>query len=171
MEIWKDIEGYEGYYQVSNLGRVKSLIRKVQGTNTKSEEFLKLPLSNSGYHRVHLSKKSKVKLYSVHRLVAIAFIQNIENKPQVNHKNGIKTDNRCDNLEWCTISENRKHSYDNGFQSKKGINHHLVKLTEEQVRNIKYNDFDLNNVQLSKIYGVKRETIRDIRNRKNWKHI
>jgi len=115
MEIWKDIKGYEGCYQISNLGRVKSLRRYVNhnkgGEKIVKERIRKNSLSLNGYCFVRLSKKGIIKKYSIHRLVGFAFIPNPNNKPQINHKNGIKTDNQVKNLEWVTHSENIIHSY------------------------------------------------------------
>lgn len=109
-EIWRDIPNFEGHYQVSNLGRVKSLyFRNGQGIIPNREKIL-TPLNSRGYLRVRLCECAVRNLFSVHRLVAETFIPNAENKPCVNHINGIKTDNRVENLEWCTYSENEQHS-------------------------------------------------------------
>lgn len=101
MEEWKDI--YKGY-QVSNLGRVKSLKRK-------EEKIMKLKKDSLGYVRVHLRVNNSDVMASVHRLVAKAFIPNNDGKEEVNHINGIKTDNRVENLEWSTKTENIVHAY------------------------------------------------------------
>lgn len=103
MEEWKDIEGFEGYYQVSNQGRIKSLPRKWAGTK---ERLLKLNEDNYGYYYVIFVKDGKRKRYLVHRVVAKAFIPNPLNLPCVNHKNENKKDNRVENLEWCTAEYN-----------------------------------------------------------------
>ena len=101
-EIWKDIEGYEGLYQVSNLGRVKTLRRTFLNGRTTQEKILKLQLDRYGYKIVELSKSGKSKKFKVHRLVAIAFIPNDNDYKEINHINEIKSDNRVTNLEWCT---------------------------------------------------------------------
>lgn len=107
-EIWKPIEEYERLYEVSNLGNVKSLPRN--GT-IKKAKLLRVNVKKSGYVNVVLTKNNKKKTFRLHRLVAKAFIPNPQNKPQVNHKNGIKTDNTASNLEWATSSENVRHKY------------------------------------------------------------
>lgn len=101
MEIWKDIIGYEGYYQISNQGRVKCLV---------TDSILKLSRKKTGYLAVSLSYMKK-REYSVHRLVAEMFIPNPMNFPQVNHKDEIKTNNFVENLEWCTAKYNVNYGY------------------------------------------------------------
>lgn len=111
IEIWKDIKGYEGFYQVSNLGRVKSLERDVyhpRGTIIRhmEEKILVQNIGKLGYAYVNLNLNGKRKTIKTHRLVAEAFIPNPENKPQVNHKDEVKSNNVVDNLEWCSAQEN-----------------------------------------------------------------
>ncbi len=106
MEMWIKIKGYENY-EVSNTGRVRS--------NFKEPKMLKMSLTNKGYLKITLRNSKKSITATVHRLVAEAFITNLDNKSQVNHKNGNKVDNRVCNLEWMTCSENIRHGYDNGL--------------------------------------------------------
>lgn len=98
-EIWRDIEGYEGLYQVSNFGRVKSL-------RFGKEKIMKILKYPNGYLKINLYKQKSVKTYQLHRLVANAFIPNPNNYPIINHKDEDKTNNRFDNLEWCSYSYN-----------------------------------------------------------------
>lgn len=112
-EIWKLVTGYEGLYEVSSHGRVKS-----PGNNKeRKEKILKFGLDRGGYQLVTLCKNGKQKTPKVHRLVAIHFINNPNNKPCVNHLDGDKTNNYYLNLEWCTYSENNKHAYEYGLKN------------------------------------------------------
>lgn len=123
MEIWKDIKGYEGLYQVSNYGNFKSLQRKVAYNHSytndrmfriKKEKIMKPGISR-GYRCVNLSSNNKSKTHRCCRIVAETFIPNKENKPQINHINGIKTDDKVENLEWVTNSENMIHAVKTGL--------------------------------------------------------
>jgi hypothetical protein len=109
-EIWKDILGYEGFYQVSNLGRVRSVDRIVKGKfgsiQHKKGVMLAPAINTAGYYSVALTKNAKGKAFRVHRLVAEAFIPNPSNYPIINHKDENKLNNNVNNLEWCTYSYN-----------------------------------------------------------------
>lgn len=117
-EIWKDIKGYEGLYQISNFGNVKSLDRYIINKNGDKQYFPGKYLTqgvSDNYLKVTLSKSNKQRTFRVHILVARTFIPNPENKPEVNHMDGDKSNNRVDNLEWNTRSENELHAYKNGL--------------------------------------------------------
>ena len=149
MEIWKDVAGYEGKYQVSNKGRVKSLPVK-SGTKYFKGDVLVLFTDNIGYKAVNLSRKT----YKVHRLVATAFIDNPNNYPQVNHKDEDKTNNCVENLEWCDSKYNNNY----GTRSKR--------ISQNAGRKIVQFDMDGNEIKTwdsiakaSRHYGVARTTI------------
>lgn len=108
-EEWRPVVGFEGLYEVSNLGRVKSVQRIAYGSYRKRvvpERIMALHYARGGYLRTSLHKDGEMRTFAIHRLVAEAFIPNPENLPQVNHKNEVKDDNRASNLEWCSLDYN-----------------------------------------------------------------
>lgn len=178
-EIWKDIKDYEGLYQVSNLGRVKRLARSFIMKNGMRRTYKEKILSNKGldkdgYVLRILSKDNKPKTFKMHRLVAQAFIPNQEELPEVNHKNGIKNDNRVENLEWISTSQNQKHSIKVlGNKVLKGEEVGNSKLTEELVLELRYLKATTNvtYTELQNIYGINRSTIHLAVTGRNWKHL
>ena len=143
-EIWKPVVGWEDSYEVSNLGNIKSLDRYITTKNGHQlyikQTIIKKRINNCGYERVELNKNGKGKMYSIHRLVAEAFLENFNKNLQVNHKNGIKTDNRIQNLEMVTAKENQRHSY-NVLKTKPSMQGHFG---SSHVRSIKVKQYDLN---------------------------
>jgi len=180
-EVWKDIEGYEGYYQVSNKGRVRSLDRKIKtrnrwGKHTRLQKgkILKPAPDDYGYLGVGLCVDSNSVTKPIHRLVAEAFVDNPENKPQVNHIDGVKKHNNVDNIEWVTCSENIIHSFKMGMSKPmQGEKCGTSKLKREEVLEIRaaYNLGCFTHKELADAYNVNRRHIGRIVNRKRWKHI
>lgn len=175
-EIWKSIKGFEGHYEVSNLGNVRSLDRIVKHGKGDSVRRLKGKLLNKslnvGYYAVGLRIDGNYKLVKVHRLVAGAFIDNPENKPCVNHKDRDRLNNKVDNLEWCTYKENSQHAFNLGVNSAKCEDHGLSLLTNKQVMEIRKK---LSNgekgVTLAREFGVSPTIISYIKNRKTYKNV
>ena len=131
MEEWKDVKGYEGLYQVSNTGRIKALKKIDQRGRVRKERLMKPVINSCGRPVVHVCKNGNRKTFFVHRLIAEAFIPNPEGKSEVNHINGIKDDNRVENLEWVTRSENMLHAERMGLHSMKpSIEAHKKKVCQ-----------------------------------------
>lgn len=159
-EIWKDIEGYEGIYQVSSLGRVRSLDRIVM-VYRQGQHIRKIPgkmkkphLSNIGYYSVNLSKDNRPKFMLVHRLVAAAFIPNPYNLPEVNHKDENKLNNMVENLEWCDSKYNI--NYGTSIQRKNEAT--SIKVLQRDLNGKLIAEYT-NSLEASKITGVERSTI------------
>ena len=168
-EVWKDIEGFEGKYQVSNMGRVKSLTRKVWNY-TKPGRILKPGMKENGYLQVSLRNGDKSEKHAhVHRLVANAFIPNPSNLPEVNHKNLNKKDNRVENLEWCTSRYNKAH-FRNSPYAKSADRKKARTLANKSIQYIlDYKDEVCNTYKLgysiqdvSNKVGIGRDMVRDI---------
>lgn len=173
-EVWLPVVGYEGYYEVSSLSRVRSVERVVnegkKGAYLAKGVVLRPGLGGTGYYTVSLCGKS----YKLHRLVAIAFIENPLNKDFVNHKNGIKTDNRIENLEWCTSVENNRHAFASGLKpNTMGENHWLSKLNPQKVKQIRkyYSGNIYTQIELCKMYSLSPCTINNVVHFKSWKHV
>lgn len=183
-EEWRPVKDYEEAYEVSNMGRVRSLKRKVRNRHPTGQvvkgRFVKLCVSN-GYHVMNLWKSNKHRTVRVHRLVAEAFIENPFNYPEVNHINLVRSDNRVENLEWCTHRGNMKHAYDHG-KIPIGDRHKCAKLTNENVLEIRDAFSKENNIglrrardgfvrELSERFNVSRSAISQVINNVRWRHI
>lgn len=164
-EQWKPVVGYEGIYEISSLGRVK---RVKIGPQTFPGRILKLQIDKYGYHRITLCKNRKEQFRTVHSLVCEAFICPRKNGMQTNHKNGIKTDNRLENLEWVTNKENAVHA----------VRHGLWPIGEKS-RNSKFMNGDILEIRkmlkdghtqwdIAHKFGVYQGTISYIKRRKRW---
>lgn len=181
-EVWKDVAGYEGLYQVSDMGRVKSMPHVVRRKSKwdeglfiehVSKECIMSPDVARGYERVRLFKGGKVKRFLVHRLVAEAFIPNNDkSKTIINHLDGNKRNNTVGNLEWCDNSRNVRHAYEMGLRR---INekHPCSKLKNDEVKEIRRlrQVERLTCKQLGEKYGVSVTNIKNIVNNKTWKGV
>ena len=137
MEIWKDIPNYEGYYQASNLGRIKSLLfqNNLNNKKYKREKILKPKVTKDNCSRVELWKDGKHKTYLTYRLVALTFLGKPKEGMTVNHKDGNRLNNNIDNLEWCTRKENIQHAYRTGLYKRQ------KKVKIENIENGGINNF------------------------------
>lgn len=176
-EIWKDIKGFKGHYKISNYGNVKSLKRKVLNRGCLriiGGNILKFRPHRQGYLLVALYKNAIREDIMVHRLVAEAFIPNKQNKKEVNHINGNKSDNNANNLEWVSPSENVRHSFKFGQRKPaRGEKGGSSKLKEYEVLEIrkKYNTGNFSHKELAKEYNCCKTNIGYIIRNKYWTHI
>jgi hypothetical protein len=162
-EIWKDIPGYEGLYQASTLGRIKCLKReRINSRNPNYTLFLKEKIKKQsfnkllGYLYITLTDRNKKPSSKrVHRLIAETFINNLENKLEVNHIDNNKLNNSVDNLEWCTALENTRHLFKTGHPAKR------IKLSFDKIQEIKdfYKNNNLSYKKVGELYGVKEKAI------------
>lgn len=160
--IWKKVIGYEKY-EVSNKGKVRSYETKTEKSITNH---------NSGYLATTFCKNNEPKTFLLHRLVAIHFINNPENKRCVNHKDGNKHNNNVENLEWNTHKENNDHAFLNGLKNPaKGERNAATKLTKEQVLQIREIGYSMTQREISNIFNISNSVVYNIRANKIWKHI
>lgn len=157
---WKDIPGFDGEFQASACGKIRSISKPVAILTTYRR--------GHGYRHVIIDNKN----FYVHRLVAKTFVSNPENKPQVNHINGNKSDNRAENLEWMTPRENMLHAVKNGLRGHCGESACNVKLSRSEVLAIREKHRDRIKIQdIAEAYGVHKKTIEAIVYRYTWKHL
>jgi len=161
----KPVRGYEGKYEVSNTGRIFSL--NYHSTGRRQE--MKLQTNRIGYVKIMLSKNGETKLISVHRIVAEAFVPNPLNLPEVNHDDGIKSNNNDWNLIWCTQPDNQRHAFKIGLKDKKGEAHHNAKLINENIIEIRQSSLSIERLAIK--FNVNPATIYDVLNHRTWKHI
>jgi hypothetical protein len=159
-ELWKDIKGYEGRYKISNLGRVYSY---------RSRKKMKTSTSSRGYIQIVLGGKC----FFVHKLVARNFIPNPDNKPFINHKDGVKTNNLPSNLEWCTASENSQHSFKAGLQiNPRGEEHRKTKLKNADVlKIIELSGKGLSSKDIGKKFNLSYQSVYEILTGRTWNHL
>lgn len=175
-ERWKDLVGWEGYYQVSTCGNVRSVDRSVP-RKIHGQEFnltikgrdMSICQTSNGYPFLMLGKGNKKKSFMVHRMVALTFIPKKEGFPNVNHKNGIKSDNRVENLEWSNKSHNAHHAIKLGLVKNHSEQHVFAKLKNDDIPNIRASM--LSYIKLGKIYGVSGSAIQHIKEGKVWRHV
>lgn len=177
-ELWKDIEGYEDCYQISNCGRIRSKARKTK--NQYSEEFIKNTgtITSAGYEVQNLYNGNKYQTLSVHRLVALYFVDGFENGKVVNHIDGDKTNNYASNLEWCTRSENQKHAIniglwkvsdkhrDNAKKQANKMGKANQKVDDETVSKIRNDLISMSGKAVSEKYNISQSTVSWIKNKR-----
>lgn len=168
-EVFEDLKNYEDSYQISDSGRIFTK-RRLVGNQIHYGRELVPQLTKDGYLKVSLSKDTTYKKYYLHRLVAIQYLNNTLNLPQVNHKDGNKLNNNVSNLEWCTKTENQKHAVAN-LLMQHGQDRPSSKLTENQVIEIYKLKGILKSADIAEIYKVSKNTINCILRGAKWKYL
>lgn len=172
VEIWKEIPGWEQYYEVSNFGKIKSKDKNISNGRSKRfmpSKLMKFWIDQKGYSKVYL--RNPKKFVYVHRIVALAFLG--ESNLQVNHIDGNKSNNNITNLEYLTCKENISHAISLGLIDKKGTKHHNVRLTPEIVSEIrlKYSTEKITQKELAQLYNISNQHVSRIINYQNWKNL
>lgn len=170
-ELWKDVVGYENLYQVSNLGNVKSLNNWHKHKN--GSPYLRNQVRCSTYLAVGLTKNTKRTQFQIHALVAMAFIPNPNNYPEVNHIDGIKSNNQVENLEWCTRSMNIRHAFDTKLNiAARGVKNGSSKLSNDDIKLIR--DMSIPGISKNEIVNklhVALSTVYRVLNGTTWSHV
>jgi hypothetical protein len=179
VEDWRDVVGYEDRYEISNFGNLRSKSYLKKGRNVNGEfsfitqpRLMKPTVNGNGYLSVYLSRDGESANFVIHRLVAITFLENPDNLPVVNHKDCDKTNNRVDNLEWCTQQHNVKHSYESGTKTNLGDKHPRRVLNSEIV--CKMRKMFSEGIGVQKIadhFGFRYDTTKSAITGKNWGHV
>jgi hypothetical protein len=181
LEVFKPVMGYKNYYEISNKGTIKSLPRRGRvGLRIYGGSIMKPELEKDGYHKVMLQTTTHGrKRFFVHRLVAEAFLPNVKKLSSVNHKDGNKTNNCVENLEWISVRDNNRHAfstglnkYNNALPVLRGAKHNMAKLADSDVIEIRRKFLSgerIKNISLS--HGITYDNAWSICKRKSWKHI
>lgn len=170
-EVWKLCDGYEGRYEVSSLGRVRSL--SYNGGRRSEPKMMTLRRNKGGYLKVKLTSSPYVSTWvSVHRVVARAFVDGCAKELHVNHKDGNKENNTPSNLEWCTQQQNNAHALENGLlRPQRGDSNGSSKLNSVQVINIRHAKGAVTAQRLAELYNVSKPLIHSIHLRRSWSHL
>jgi hypothetical protein len=170
---WRDVVGYEGLYQASDTGLIRSVDRIDAAGKQRKGRVLRPAVTPANRLRVSLCKDGVMKSHLVHRLVAIAFIPNPGNKPEINHIKGVTTDNRVSQLEWCTAQENTDHAFASGLSRRaSGDKHGLSKLAADDIVDIRWlRGMGVSVSELARQWGVSRRTIGSIFTGRTWGHV
>lgn len=173
METWKEIIGYEGLYECSTHGRIRTVARGTICKNgrpkTLGQKILTPHFNTNGYLWVYLHKGGVRRFWLIHRLIALTFVENPDSKTFVNHRSGVKTANVPENLEWVTRKENVSHAFRSGLMSHAGEKNSQSKLTVESVAEIrKLFALGVKRRELAKQFGISYSRIREIVNGTGW---